>query len=541
MTRGWFRSILCAGLLLAAGGLFSSMLQQATLPRADLVVGNGAEPQSLDPAAATALPEMRVLSCLFEGLVTPHPRTLEPLPAAAASWSVSEDGLTWRFNLWEGLCWSDGHPLTAGGLRWSYLRFLDPATAAPYAYLLWCVRGARAFTSGRGSREDVAIRAPGPRTLVFSLEHPVPYFLDLVGHFALLPVPRHVVRPCGTAWVKPGNLVGNGPFVLEQRRLKDRIRLRRNPLYRDRESVSLETVDMLATESKATLLNLYVAGKVDWVTDVPGSAVPALLEQRGPGATGEFVPTPTLGTYYLRVNVTRPPFHNVKVRRALSLAVDRQAVVQDVTRSGEIPARSFVPPGVAHYEPPRVLEHAPSRARELLEEGLAEEGLEDLPPFELLYNTGRKHRAIAELLQHQWRTALGAEVRLRNMEWGSFQTATRTLDYTVARASWYGDYNDPATFLDMYVSEGRNNQTGFADPAYDRAVRKASLQVGDREKRAAVLRRAERSLLEQAPIIPVFHDVSRNLVKPRVTGFHQNVRDLHPIRFLDVRGPEGLR
>jgi len=534
------RWLLLLPALAGLGWLFGSVFEHASLPRADLVIGNGAEPQSLDPAAATAIPESRILGCLFEGLVVPDQRTLTPEPGMAQAWERSPDGLRWTFHLRPALRWSDGHPLTAPDLRWSYLRLLAPETGAEYAYQLWCVRGARAYTRGGAGggtdlREAVGIHAPDDRTLVFELERPTPYFLDLMSFFALYPVPRHVIEKHGRDWVKAAHLVGNGPFRMRFRRLRDRIRVERNPHYWNASNIRLDTVDLLSISSKTTLLNLYVADEADWICDVPETAIPSIEKIYGRGGTGEYRPRAYLGTYYVRLNTTRPPFDNEKIRRALSLAVDRKSIVRNVTRAGEVPARSFIPPGLRGYEPPDILRFDPDEARRLFAEGLRELGLGRPPTVEYLYNTRTLHRAIAEVLQHQWWKVLGLKMRLRNMEWGSFQTATRSLDYMAARASWYGDYCDPNTFLDMYVSGGKNNQTGFSDPEYDRLVLQDAPRALDPERRTAILRRAEERLLLQAPIIPIYHDVTRNLVKPWVSGFHPNVQDLHPIRELGIR------
>ena len=536
MGSGLIKGLTALALVAGLITLFRVVLEKASLPRASLVVGNGAEPQSLDPALVTAIPASRVLNCLFEGLTRPHPETLEPLPAMAQSWEVSEDGRTYTFTLRPGLRWSDGVPITASDLRWSYLRFLDPKTAAPNAYQLDPLLGARAFNRGDGAREAVGVRAPDAHTLVFELNQPTPWFLDLAGFFSLHPVPRHLVEEHGNDWVRQRPFVSNGPFRLQLRRIRDRIRCVRNERYWDVEKVALETVDMLATGSKTTLLNLYMSDRADWICDVPEAAVPTLQRTRGPDRTGEFDPRAYLGTYYLRLNTARPPLNNEKIRLALGLAVDREAIVRTVTRAGELPAASFSPPGMRDYTPPKVCTLDVERAKRLFKEGLAELGLSEAPTLEYLYNTRDLHRSIAEVLQDQWSRTLGLRVLLRNMEWGAYKAACARGDYAIARASWYGDYNDPHTYASCYVTDGANNQTGFSDPTYDRIVLEQAPATRDTAERAALLADAERILLESGAILPIYHDVTRNLVKPWVRGFHQNVQDIHLPSFMRIEG-----
>jgi oligopeptide transport system substrate-binding protein len=281
------------------------------------------------------------------------------------------------------------------------------------------------------------------------------------------------------------------------------------------------------------MLNLYMTGDADWITDVPRSAVPTLLARFGPEGTGEFLPSLQLGTYYFRLNTRKPPLTSPAIRRALSLAIDRDEIVREITRAGEVAARSFVPPGVAAYEPATVALCDPDEARVLFRKGLTELGLETPPTVEILFNTSPEHQAIAELIQDRWRNLFGLETRLTNQDWGSFQSALRTGDYTVGRSSWFGDYNDASSFLELYLSGAANNQTGFADPAYDALVLRArSMPAG--AERAAVLREAEQLLLEAAPIIPIYHYVTTHIVKPHVRGFHHNIMDRHPLTFLQI-------
>jgi oligopeptide transport system substrate-binding protein len=526
--------LVALGLCLA----FAWALDAASWPRADLSIGNGPDPRSLDPALLQSAADARVAGALFEGLVAAHPRTLEPTPALAASWSRVDEGRTWRFTLHQDLVWSDGVPIRAPDLVWSFLRFLDPATGARLGDLLDLVEGARDFRRGQGPVSSVGIAAPDDHTLVFRLVAAAPYFLDVLCLFPLFPVPRHAVERHGARWVRPGFFVGSGPYVLEEWRLRDRVRVRRNPRYRQAAEVAFEVVDFRVADNPATLLNLFITGDADWVTDVPPPAVPALLARRGPAATGEFRPAPRLGTFFFRVNCTRPPFTNPRIRRALSLAIDRAAIVRTVTRAGESPAFSLVPPGVragdAVYEPPRECGLDFEQARSLLAQGLREEGLQSLPRFEVLYSPEPGDQPIAEVLEAAWR-GLGVSCRLVTQDGASIRDALRRLDYTVARSSWLGDYNDPSTFLDQYRTGSPGNRTGWTHAGYDRLLEEAAAAEG--AARRSLLAAAERILLEESPILPVYHYVSRNLVRRDLGGFHENVMDWHPIGALFRRSP----
>jgi len=531
--------ILTLLIILGATGLvFRHEFGKTSLTRADIVVANGPDPRSLDPAVTTAVADGRLLSSLFEGLLEPDPRTLEPIPAIAAGPPhVSRDGLTWTFSIRENLQWSDGESLEAAGLRWSFLRFLDPKTAARFTELLYPVVGAREYNRTGTGRENVGIHATA-HTLTFELQRPVPHFPSILTLFPLYPVPRHAVERWGPRWVKPEHFVCNGPFKPAFWRLRDRIRVVRNPRFREASTVSVKTIDYLCTESATTQLNLYVNDDADIITEVPTSAVPTLLRRYGPRATGEFVPTSRLGTFWYRINLAHPPFTNQNVRLALSHAVNRVAIVQNVTRAGELPASSFVPPSTrcadVVYRPPRGIHHDLDQAKKLLARGLRELGMsiEDLPLFEVLYSSGIVDQAIADVLQQQW-SALGFRCRLVHMDGGSIRNAVARRDYTVARASWIGDFNDPSNFLELFT--GRDGyHTGFADPDYDELVLRRAPLARSGAERDAIYREAEERLLSSGVVIPIYHYASRSMVKPWIGGVFRNVLAWHPPRWWRV-------
>jgi ABC-type oligopeptide transport system substrate-binding subunit len=486
---------------------------------------NGAEPETIDPALVSGEPEGRLARALFEGLATTDPRTLEPRPGQAARWETSADGLRWTFHLRPGLVWSDGPPLTARDFVWSWLRALSPATAARNAGLLHAIAGAEDFNRGVTSDPaTVGLTAPDDTTLVVRLAHPVPYLLHLTAYPTLLPVPRHAVKRWGDAWTRPGHLVSNGAFVLARWRQNQSYELTRNPRYRDAARVRLERVVAYSVEDLNTAANLYKAGRVDWNTSgyVPSPFVPRLR------ADADFRSAPYQAVYFYSMNVKRPPFDDVRVRRALNLAVDREAIARDLLKGTRAPWGRLTPQGYPGYPAPPPLRHDPADARAWLARA-GYPGGKGFPRISILFSTSEDHRRIAEAIQAMWTRTLGIPVALRNMEWGSTLQAMTALDYDVARRSWIGDYLDPGTFLEIMRSGDGNNRTGWSDPRYDRLLLAAR---GERDpaRRLRLLGEAEALLLADGPVIPIYHYSTTELVKPYVRGLWPNALDTHPLR-----------
>jgi oligopeptide transport system substrate-binding protein len=508
-------------------------------PRGDVLrFINGAEPETIDPALVSGEPEGRLARALFEGLVTTDPRTLEPRPGQAARWETSADGLRWTFHLRPDLVWSDGTPLRASDFVWSWLRVLGPATAARNAGLLHVIAGARDFDRGLASDPaTVGLAAPDDTTLVVRLAHPVPYLLHLAACPTLLPVPRHVVERWGNTWTRPGHLVSNGAFVLARWRQNQSYELARNPRYRDAARVRLERVVAYSVEDLNTAANLYKAGRVDWNTSgyVPSSFVPRLR------ADADFRSVPFQAVYFYSMNVTRRPFDDVRVRRALNLAVDRDAIARDLLKGTRAPWGRLTPQGYPGYPAPPPLPHDPVRAREWLARAGYPRGL-GFPRISILFSTSEDHRRIAEAVQAMWTRELGIPVELRNMEWGSTLQAMTALDYDVARRSWIGDYLDPGSFLEIMRGGDGNNRTGWSDARYDRLLL-AARDERDPALRLRLLGKAEALLLADGPVIPIYHYSTTELVKPYVRGLWPNALDTHPLRdvWIDHAWRPGMR
>ena len=512
----------------------------AAIPPADLTIINGAEPESLDPALALSLEDLRVTMPLFEGLTRNDPVTARPVPGLAERWTLSPDGRTYTFFLRANAAWSTGEPITAADVAYSWRRALDPRTGAGYASQLFFVENGEAFNSGRLTDPDrLGFRAVDGRTFEVRLHQPTPFFLDLCAFQTLAVVPRPAIDRLGDQWIRAQPLPVSGPYQLEFWRLNDRVRLRKNPHYWDASNTALEVVDLLTIANPATAFNLYEAGLADVIWD--RNLVPAelldLLRQRPDCHRFDF-----LAVYFVRCNTTRAPLNDPRVRRALSLAIDRTRIVERITRGGEVPATGFVPPGTAHHEPVSAVCTDLDAAQRLLAEAGFPGGA-GLRPLRYLYwtagaGTGQEHAKIAVELKTMWEAGLGLRVELDNREKRVFIAAQRQLDYDLSQSSWVGDYNDPNTFLDLFVSGNGNNRTGWNEPRYDDLLRRANAEP-DVPRRAAVLAEAERLLVgEAAPVAPVYFASGFNFFRPdRVAGIHTNLLDLHPLNALRRLAP----
>lgn len=373
---------------------------------------------------------------------------------------------------------------------------------------------------------EVGVEVLNPQTLQVTLENPTPYFLQLVGYYPFAPVDRKCIETHGAPqWTKPENIVSNGPFKVEFRRIRDRIRMVKSETYWNRDAVRLNVVDALAVDSNSTALNLFMTGKSDWIMTVPSAALRIMLEQDPP--RGDLNPAPFIGTYYYMLNTKRKPLDDVRVRKALSLALDREEICTKIMAAGEIPAYAIVPPGMVGYEGETCAAEDPEEARRLLAEAGYPEG-KGFPRMDILYNTDEAHQTVAELIRKQWQRELGIQIKTRNEEWASYLSSHRQMKYNVSRRGWIGDYADPSTFLDMFVTGGEQNNTGWSNAEYDRLIDTADREE-DPEQRMQVFRQAEGTLMDELPILPIYFYVSKNMVKPHVRGFYNNIQDVHPV------------
>jgi len=397
------------------------------------------------------------------------------------------------------------------------------------------------------TRRAIGVRAVSPTVLKVTLKEPTGYFLELVAFVTYSPVRRDCVEKTvgdkiveSKTWVFPDQIITNGAYLLEQWVYKSRLRLARSPHYWGRDTVRLRTVDLYPIDDPDTCLVNYERGQLDFVTVVPPLAAERLIELRRQGRRDDFQIAANLGTYYYRFNVTRKPLDDVRVRKALALALDKAEMVRKAGRMGQPVTGSLVPPGIPGYEPPKGLGHDVELARRLLAEA-GFPGGKDFPKLTLLYNTSESHKAMAELAQASWKRELGIDIRLANVEWKVFLERMRDLKYDLARAGWYGDYVDPNTFLDMFVTGGGNNNTGWSHAEYDKLIKQAARTL-DAGKRMAVFRRAEVILVENAlPILPVYHYVSPMMAKLYVKGWSTNIRSDILFQDMWIDRPENAR
>jgi oligopeptide transport system substrate-binding protein len=498
--------------------------------RADLIFANGAEPESLDPALLTGQLDGRISLALFEGL-TAFNAAGEPQPGVAQSWDISPDGTVYTFHLRANAVWSNGAPVTAQDFVQSWQRVLQPDTAAEYAYQLYYLKNGRRFNDPDAHLTDfsqVGVRALDARTLEVTLEHSTPFFLDLISTATYLPVYLPAVQRWGDAWTKPGHIVSNGAYLLDEWRLNDRIRLRKNPAYWNHAAVHLNTIDALPISQANVALNFFASGACDLILDkglTPVMLIGELKKKR------YFHSAPFLGNFFVRFNCARAPFNDSRVRQAFSMVIDKQLIVDKITKAGELPAYSFVPPGTAGYDPPKPgLVYDPPRARQLLADA-GYPGGAHFPPVSFLYNEGELNKYVGIELKSMFERELGVSMSLRPQENKVYLNTMSQLDYDMARSSWVGDYDDPNTFMDMFVTGGGNNRCGFSNPEYDRLIA-AAAQEQDKNKRFDIFRRAEKMLVsEQTPICPLYYYVGIQLYWPdRVGGLQSNVLDEHPLR-----------
>jgi oligopeptide transport system substrate-binding protein len=484
------------------------------------------EPESIDPGRSSDQPGGRIVANLFEGLTVRAAGNLAPLPGMAERIEISPDGRVYTFRLREAV-WSDGTPVTSEDFRWSWTRVLDPRTAARYANLLHSVVGARAFHAGESEDPNsLGLECPDARTFVVTLEDPVAYFLDLCAFTTLAPVPRWAIEQHGDRWTRPEYIVSNGPYVLEDWQIQRRLRLRRNPNYWNAVAIDLEVVDAVGGDYINGNFNRYMSGDLDWVdaTGVPFGVIDQLRER------ADFHLAPYFNTYFYRFNVTRPPLDDVRVRKALYHAIDAAAICENVLRAGQEPAHSLVPPGLPGYEEVRLTGYQPDLARRLLAEA-GFPGGKGFPKLTLLFNTSDQHRQLAEVAQQQWKRELGIDIALQNQEFKVFMVNTQSLEYEIARGGWIGDYLDPNSFLEIWISGSGNNRTGFASATYDSLIRRAAATL-DPAERMRLLADCERIVTEQECILlPVYYYVVTNLYDPeRFEGLQPNLMNSVDLR-----------
>ena len=532
---GCWPAILPALLLVTGCGNTGSPYVGTVRPRHgpyELWINNSSEPEWLDPSRCSDSTGGEIIWNTFEGLVQAHPETLEPLPAIATSWQVSDDGRRFTFFLRPSQ-WSDGQPLTAHDFVFSFRRLVDPQTASKYASNGFIFSGGAEIARGEASPDSLSVRAVDELTLEVELVDPLPYFLNFLGFYSFMPIPRHLLEDLDRRgidtdlWTRPEHVVCNGPYRMTEWQFRQRMVFDKNPRYWDAAGVKLDRVRLAMVESATTALNMYTAGEFDWPggnTSLPAEFLDHLSRYR------DFHQHPYLAVYFYWINTQAPPLDDPLVRRALSLAVDREALVKHVTRGGQIASADLVPAGLAGYEGLGRPVHDPDAARRLLAEA-GYPGGKGLPPVTVSFNTSEGHRQVAEALQAMWQQELGIEVELANQEWKVFLANAEQMNFQLCRMGWIGDYADPYTFLELLTSDCGNNHSNWASPAYDRLLAAANRQA-DPAARLALLRQAEALALDEQPLIPLYVYTRSQLIKPYVRGIWGNHQDRHPWKYI---------
>jgi len=506
-------------MLLAACGKRETPVEAGIRTRT-LLVGNFAEPATLDPHAMVALTDFRVVQSLFEGLTALDESTAQPLPAVAERWETSADGLTYTFHLRSSAKWSNGDRVTAGDFVYAFRRILTPAFGAPYSYMLWPIKHAEAFN--KGTLTDfaaVGVSAPDEATLRVVLERPTSYLPALAAHSSWFPVPRATIEKFGrleardSVWTLPGNIVSNGPFTLQEWRPNARIVVARNPLYWGAADNALERVMFFPIENADTEERNFRAGQLHVTHGVSSSKIPS-YRQRTPD---QLRIGPLLATSYLNFNVTKPPLNNPKVRKALALTLDRRAISERIFDGAFPPATAFVPPGCGGYRPPAGLPEDFGAARAALAEAGFPEG-RGLPPLPLQVDNNQRSLRTAEIIQALWLKELGVRVTIETLEQKTHFQNQQNLAHTIAWSGWSADYPDAYNFLEIFRTGNGNNWSGWANPAYDALLDEANRNV-DPARRFELLQRAEALMLEDVAMVPLFNQASLFLLHPAVKNW----------------------
>ncbi len=489
--------------------------------------GNGAEVQTLDPHRSEGVPSANILRDLYEGLTLEAPDG-RIVPGTASSWEISEDGRRYTFHIRPEARWSNGDPVTAQDFVYGLRRSVAPETGSKYSQILAPILNAEAVISGRKPLEALGVEALDDHTLQITLKAPTPYFLGLLTHSSAYPVHRASVERHGDRFSRPGKLVSNGAYRLQEWVIQSHVELVRNPYYWDDANTRIDTVYYYPIEDQSTELKRYRAGEIDITEAIPLQQFRWIRRN----LAGELKVSPYLGTYYYGYNLTRPPFrNNPKLRRALSMAINRGILVEKITGMGEKPLYSWVPEGIAGYQPAR-LDYADWPQKKRIAEArrlYAEAGYSRAKPLtvEIRYNTSENHKKVAIAIAAMWKQALGVKVRLVNEEWKVFLENRKRKQVTqVFRAGWIGDYNDLYTFMEILKSNHGLNDSAYANPEYDALLADAAVET-DAEKRFALLKQAEAIALRDHPVIPLYGYVSKHLVKPWVGNFTPNILDHH--------------
>ncbi|MBR0575561.1 peptide ABC transporter substrate-binding protein [Proteiniclasticum sp. BAD-10] len=505
-----------------------------------LRTNNSSEPGSLDPALAQGTHESWVLQHIFQGLMD-YAEDGTIVNGVAESYELADDNVTYTFKLRKDAKWSNGDPVTAEDFEFAWKRALDPELAADYAYQLYYLKGGQAYNEGKGSKDDVGVKAIDAQTLEVVLEVPTGYFLELTAFYTYYPVNKKVVE-ANADWAKDAKShVSNGAFKLTTWEHNSKIVIEKNTSFFDAAKVKLDAIEFAILEDENTAWQKYSGGEFDFLATVPAAVTNQLLTDK----SAEITIGGQVGTYYYNLNSKEAPFDNVKVRKALALSIDRQTIVSKITMGGQIPAEGVTPFGMVDENGDeyrdgvgKLVTYDVTEAKKLFTEGLAEAGMTleqfNAKNFVLLYNTSEAHQKIAQAVQEMWRTSLGIEIKLENVDFQVKLDREKAGDYDISRAGWIGDYMDPMTFLDLWYSTSSFNDAKYNNPEYDALVDEAKNSV-DPKVRFNAMREAEAILMADMPVIPVYFYTQPYVQKTYVKGVYKPLINYPVLKYADIQ------
>ena len=512
----------------------------------NITVNLASEPQTMDPALNTTSDGSNMANHLFEGLMkwedsgaevngsdgTAHSAQLAPGQAESYEKTENEDGtVTYTFKLRDGIKWSDGKDVTAGDFEYAWKRLVDPATAADYSYMLDCVVNANEIIAGEKDASELAVKAVDDKTFEVTLVNDLPYFEELCAFPAMMPVRQDIIEEAGDNWTfDVATYISNGAYKMKEWTHNSQIVVEKNENYYDYEKLGPETITFKLMDNQNAMLSGFNSGELDFIEDVPQAEIANLI------ASGDMKIVDYIGTYYVCFQTQKAPFDDPKVRKAFSLAIDRTYIVNQVTQSGQVEAGGFVPAGVYdaegatgddfrtvggdYYKPTDAdYEANCEEARALLAEAGYPDG-EGFPVVEYLYNTSDAHKAVAEALQYMWEEELGVKVTLNNQEWAAFLQTRKDGDYSIARNGWIADYNDPISFLDMWMTGGGNNDAQYENEEYDSLIKEAKTTT-DVKERMELLHKAEDKIIgEDNALAPLYFYTQKYMLADGIEGLY---------------------
>ncbi|MBI4854335.1 MAG: peptide ABC transporter substrate-binding protein [Acidobacteria bacterium] len=499
-------------------------------PRQEQILhySNAAEPRSLDPHKTSGIPEGNIIMSLIDRLTDYDAKTLEPRPAIAERWEAVDKAKKWIFYLRKNVFWTNKRPVTAHDFVWAWQRGIDPKTATPYAGLLYYVKNGEAISQGKMAPTELGIKAIDDYTLEVEMERPTAFFIKMTPHFVFSPLPRETVEKYGDKWATPENIVSCGAFKLAEHKPYDKVLLVKNPDYWDAANVKLDKAYFYPIDDNPTNVNLYKAGELDVIQSggIPLSFIKTLRKKK------DYVGGAFFTTCYYSLNIKRKPLDDVRVRRALNMAIDKASITDKLIAKGDLPATSLVPPGLSGYPKVNGDSYNTQQAKKLMAEAGFPDG-KGFPTITIYFNTLEANRQIAEAIQRMWKETLGISAELQNEEWQTFTARRERREFDIARESWTGDYLDPDTFLNLFANDNPNNHSGWINEEYKNLLQEAN-QEPDEVKRNEMLAKVEKILLDEAVIIPIYFYALSYMQKPYVDGWYPNLFDIHPLKSVSI-------